>query len=69
MGDIGIVGDESLIEVGEAEERSKSLTLVGVGQLAMPLSLTGSMAGCSGLTIIPRYSTSLVLNFHFSSFR
>ena len=46
-----------------------SLTLVEVGQLAMPSSLTGSMAGCPGLTIILRYSTSLVLNLHFASFR
>ena len=46
-----------------------SLTLVGVGQLAIPSSLTGSMGSCLGLTIILRYSTSKEVNWHFSSFR
>ena len=46
-----------------------SLTLVGVGQLAIPLSLTGSMASCLGLIIMLRYSTSEEANLHFSSFR
>ena len=46
-----------------------SLTLVGVGQLAFPLSLTGSMASCPDLTIMPRYSTFEEANWHFSSFR
>ena len=46
-----------------------SLTLVGVGQLAIPSSLTGSMASCPGLTIIPRYFISEEVNWHFFSFR
>ena len=68
-GNIGIVGDEPSVEVGKAKEGRTSLTLVGVGQLAMPSSFTGSMANCLGLTIIPRYLTSSVANLHFSSFK
>ena len=67
-GDIGVVGNGSTIKISKAEEGA-SLTLVGVGQLAMPSSLTGSMASCPGFTIIPRYLTSSVANLHFSSFR
>ena len=52
-----------LAEVGEV------LVIRGVGQLAMPSSLTGSMASWPGLTIILRYLTSSVANLHFSSFK
>ena len=46
-----------------------SLTVEGIGQSAIPATLTGSMARDPGLTIIPRYSTSETLKEHFSSFR
>ena len=46
-----------------------SLTVEGVGQSAIPATLTGSIAKDPGFTIIPRYSTSETLNKHFSSLR
>jgi hypothetical protein len=42
------------------------LTVVGVGQEAIPSSLTRSMARVPGLTIILRYSTLAVAKLHFS---
>ena len=46
-----------------------SLTVEGVGQSAIPATLTGSMARDPGLIIIPRYLTLETLNKHFSSLR
>ena len=46
-----------------------SLTVEGMGQLAIPATLTRSMARDPGLTIIPRYSISETLKEHVSSFR
>ena len=48
---------------------SDILDFLGVGQLVIPSSLTGSMASWLGLMIIPRYSTSVVAKQHFSSLR
>ena len=67
--DVGVVGNESMVKVGEPKERANIFHLGWRRPICDGSSLTGSMANWPGFTIMPRYSTSSVANLHFSSFR
>jgi len=52
---LGVIFDEAMIKVAEAEEGLEFLMVLGWGHLVMPETLAGSMPRSSEMTT-PRYS-------------
>ena len=69
MGDIGVVRDKVLVEIGEAEEGANVLYLGRGKPTCNTVEFDRVHGYCPGLTIILRYLISSVAYLHFSSFR